>query len=136
MDHALEDGMQKRLIAVGVLAVLLGCGKDSTGPGGNPNPDPQRYVIGVNGATFTPDTLRALVGDWIVWEVNSTDAGQHQIDFTNVPPGATTSPTNVLSASQKDSVSFIKTGIYNYQDQIAQTGGVKGEGVLIISPLP
>ena len=129
--------MRKTIIAAVAATMLLGCGKDSTGPGdGNPNPDPQHYTITVDGAVFTPDTTRALIGDVIYWEVAQDDAGQHQITFTQVPSGVPTpSPTKTLTAGQRDSTIFLKQGSYKYADLIDQ-GGAKGSGVVIVSPLP
>lgn len=129
--------MRKTIIAAVAATMLLGCGKDSTGPdGGNPNPDPQHYTITVNGAVFTPDTTRAVIGDVIYWEVAGGDPGQHQITFTEVPTGVPTpSPTKTLSAGQRDSTIFLKPGDYKFEDLIDQ-GGLKGNGVVIISPLP
>lgn len=129
--------MRKTIIAAVAATMLLGCGKDSTGPGdGNPNPDPQHYTITVNGAAFTPDTTRALIGDIIYWEVAQNDPGQHQITFTQVPTGVPTpSPTKTLTAGQRDSTIFLKQGSYKYEDLIDQ-GGSKGSGVVIVSPLP
>lgn len=137
--------MRKRLIAVIAATMLLGCGKDSTGPGdnGNPNPNPQHYTITVNGGTFSPDTLPGstasviYIGDVIYWEVAADDPGQHQINFTDVPTGVPQpSPTKTLTAGQRDSTIFLKPGTYKYADQIDQGGGVKGTGVVTISPLP
>jgi plastocyanin len=129
--------MRKTIIAAVAATMLLGCGKDSTGPGdGNPNPDPQHYTITVDGAVFTPDTTRALIGDIIYWEVALDDAGSHQITFTEVPSGVPTpSPTKTLTAGQRDSTIFLKQGNYKYEDLVDQ-GGSKGSGVVIISPLP
>jgi plastocyanin len=130
--------MRKTLIAAIAATMLLGCGKDSTGPDTvNPNPDPQHYTITVNGDVFTPDTTNALIGDVIYWEVASGDAGQHQITFTHVPTGVPTpSPTKTLTAGQRDSTIFLKPGTYEYEDLIDQGGGAKGSGVVTISPLP
>lgn len=129
--------MRKTIIGAVAATMLLGCGKDSTGPGdGNPNPNPQHYTITVDGAVFTPDTTRALIGDVIYWEVAQGDAGQHQITFTHVPTGVPTpSPTKTLTAGQRDSTIFLKQGNYEYADLIDQ-GGSKGSGVVIVSPLP
>ncbi|HET7551715.1 MAG TPA: hypothetical protein VFK04_10495 [Gemmatimonadaceae bacterium] len=129
--------MRKTIIAAVAATMLLGCGKDSTGPDiVNPNPDPQHYTITVDGAVFTPDTTRALIGDVIYWEVAEGDPGQHQITFTSVPTGVPTpSPTKTLTAGQRDSTIFLKQGNYMYEDLIDQ-GGSKGSGVVIVSPLP
>lgn len=132
--------MRKTLIAAVAATMLLGCGKDSTGPGDgnqNPNPDPHTYVITVNGTDFSPDTLPATsgapvyVGDYIKWTV--TDDGEHQITFVDVPSGVETHPTNVLSAGQSDSTSFLVPGKYSYQDTKNNSGTT---GVLIITALP
>lgn len=135
--------MRKMLIAAVAATVLIGCGKDSTGPdGGNPNPDPKHYTITINGANFDPDTLPVssstpvYVGDIIVWKVDAADAGQHQVTFTDVPNGVSINPTDTLMATQTDSAIFLKAGTYKYADVIDQGGGAKGTGVLIISPLP
>lgn len=135
--------MRKTLIAAVAATMLLGCGKDSTGPGdGNPNPDPKRYTISVNGASFDPDTLPVsastpvYVGDVIIWKVAESDGGKHQITFTDVPSGVPTHPTDTLMATQSDSAIFLVPGTYKYTDVIDQGGGQKGTGVLIISPLP
>lgn len=131
--------MRKTLIAAMTAAMLVGCGKDSSGPGddGNPNPDPKHYTITVNGTTFTPDTQPALIGDVLYWEVAATDDNQHQINFTESPVGVPTpSPTKTLTAGQRDSTVFLKQGTYKYEDLIDQGGGTKGTGVVIISPLP
>jgi len=129
--------MHKVIIAAVAATMLLGCGKDSTGPDNvNPNPDPKHYTITVKGADFTPDTTRALIGDVIYWEVAADDPGQHQITFTEVPSGVPTpSPTKTLSAGQRDSTIFLKQGNYKYEDLIDQ-GGSKGTGVVVVSPLP
>lgn len=126
--------MRKALIAVIAATMLLGCGKDSTGPDGNvnPNPDPQRYTITVNGDNFAPNPQLALIGDWIVWEVDPSDTGEHRIEFTDTPDDAPRTPTDTLTAGQKDSVSFLVEGTYKYVDQI-EPGDT---GVVIISPLP
>lgn len=130
--------MRNTLVAVAALAMLAGCGNDSTGPDdtGNPNPDPQHYTISVSGDTFDPDTIEALVGDWIHWHIAASDTGEHQIDFIDIPVGAQTTPTDTMAAGGEDSVSFLVEGTYKYQDQIEQDGGGQGQGVLIISPLP
>ena len=130
--------MRKTLIAAMAATMLLGCGKDSTGPGddGNPNPNPKHYTITVDGGTFTPDTQPALIGDVLYWEVAATDDGQHQINFTDSPDGVTPSPTKTLTAGQRDSTIFLKQGTYKYEDLIDQGGGVRGSGVVVISPLP
>lgn len=129
--------MRKAIIAAVAATMLLGCGKDSTGPGdGNPNPNPQHYTITVDGAVFTPDTTRALIGDVIYWEVAQGDPGQHQITFTEVPAGVPTpTPTKVLTAGQRDSTIFLKQGSYKFAELIDQ-GGSKGSGVVVVSPLP
>lgn len=134
--------MRKMIIGAVAATMLLGCGKDSTGPGdGNPNPDPQRYVITVNGSVFSPDVLPGpssqpvYVGDWIVWQVDNGDEGEHQITFTNVPDGVTLNDSDTLTAGLADSVAFVKAGTYEYADVIGQ-GGVKGTGVITVSPLP
>jgi|GEM_PF-1068989 plastocyanin len=134
--------MRKTIIATLAAAVLLGCGKDSTGPGdGNPNPDPQRYVITIDGTDFSPDVLPApsadpiYIGDWIVWQVAAGDEGEHQIHFTNVPSGATITDSKTLGAGDKDSVAFVKAGTYEYADVVG-VGGVKGSGTITVSPLP
>ncbi len=130
--------MRKTIIATLAAAVLLGCGKDSTGPGdGNPNPDPKTYLIMVNGTDFSPDTLPAspddtvYVGDYIKWTV--TGAGEHQITFVDVPPNVPEQSTGVLTEGQSDSVSFITPGTYKYQDTKNASGNT---GVLIITALP
>ena len=129
--------MHKTFIAAIAATVLLGCGKDSTGPGNvNPNPDPQHFTITVNGGVFTPDTTNAVIGDVIYWEVAADDAGQHQITFTPPPGVPTPSPTKTLTAGQRDSTIFLKATTYMYEDLIEQPGGVKGSGVVIVGPLP
>jgi plastocyanin len=136
--------MRKTLIAAIAATMLLGCGKDSTGPGddGNPNPNPQHYTITVNGGVFTPDTLPqsgsppVYVGDVILWTVDDSDPGEHQITFTDVPGGVQTQPTDTLTAGLSDSTIFLKAGTYKYAEVIDQGGGVRGSGVLIVSPLP
>ena len=104
--------MRKTLIAAIAATVLLGCGKDSTGPDdGNPNPNPQHYTITVNGGTFDPDTQTAVIGDVIYWTVAQSDPGQHQISFTDTPAGVPTpSPTKTLTAGLRDSTIFLKQG--------------------------
>ncbi len=135
--------MRKTLIAAVAATMLLGCGKDSTGPGdGNPNPDPKHYTITINGDAFDPDTLPVssstpvYIGDVIIWKVAEGDAGKHQITFTDVPNGVSINPTDTLMAAQTDSAIFLKPGTYKYTDVIDQGGGSRGSGVLIISPLP
>lgn len=130
--------MRKAIIAAVAATMLLGCGKDSTGPGdGNPNPDPKRYVIAVNGDVFSPNVLPesssqpVYVGDWIVWQVDDSDTGQHQVTFTNVPAGVTLNDSDTLTAGLADSVAFVKAGTYEYADAIGQ-----GTGVITISALP
>jgi plastocyanin len=137
-DHVLEDAMRKTLIAAIAATMLLGCGKDSTGPGDNvnPNPDPKHYTITVNGGVFDPDTQTALIGDVIYWEVDAEDDGEHQINFTNAPDDVAPSPTKRLTAGQRDSTIFLKQGTYEYEDLVDQGGGLRGTGVVIINPLP
>jgi hypothetical protein len=134
--------MRKMIIAAVAATMLLGCGKDSTGPdGGNPNPNPKRYVITINGTSFTPDMLPesasepVYIGDWIVWQVDGDDEGEHQITFTNLPPNQQLNDSDTLSAGLKDSVSFVTPGTYEYADVIG-VGGVKGTGTIVVSPLP
>jgi hypothetical protein len=134
--------MRKMIIAAVAATMLLGCGKDSTGPdGGNPNPDPKRYVITINGSEFSPDVLPETsaqpiyIGDWIVWQVDGDDEGAHQITFTNVPSGVTLNDSDTLTAGLEDSVAFVKAGTYEYADVIG-VGGEKGTGTITVSPLP
>ena len=133
--------MRKTLIAAIAATMLLGCGKDSTGPGdnANPNPDPKHYTITVqegDGTTFAPETTKALVGDVILWTVAKSATGQHQITFIDQPSGVPTpNPSKILVATQSDSAIFLQHGTYKYQDLMDQSGSAD-TGIVLISPLP
>lgn len=123
--------MRTPLPFAAVVAVLMGCGS-STEPSANPNPNPQHYTIVVNGGAFQPDTLQAVIGDVIYWQVDPSDLGQHQVTFYDVPPGVPApTPTRVLSAGQRDSTIFLKDGTYHFKDQLNT-----GMGIVTIAPLP
>lgn len=124
--------MRRSMLGTAVVAAIMGCGGNSTGPNPNPNPNPKHYTITVDGATFLPDTQRAVIGDIIYWQVAASDQGQHQVTFYDVPSGVPTpTPTKVLSAGQRDSTIFLRDGTYLYKDELNT-----GTGVVIIGPLP
>jgi plastocyanin len=128
--------MHKGLLAAVMVAILAACGSDkSTGPDGNPNPNPQNRVITINGSSYTPNPITALVGDTITWTVASTDHTNHKIHFYDLPSGVSQNDTDQITAGQSVFTIFLQTGTYKYYDVNLTTPGDTVGGTLIINPL-
>ncbi len=119
-----------RLLSLGLVVAVLGCGKESYG-GTGPSGTPGANEVWMQNIAFNPSPRAVTLGTTITW--TNKDGFAHTVTSSSVPGGVAAISSGNIAGSGTFQVTFSTVGTYQYFCTIHGTAASGMRGTITVN---